>query len=149
MKAIGVVTSAAVIALGLLTGPAEAQVLVPGGPPPAFGPNPQGPRQDDKKDRLHLGSTMSWLHSLPHGHVGAVPQGLPKEPFIDPIPPALAAESFAPHVPRVKVPANLTEISASRFSLLREFRSSSGGAVAGAGGIAGLLGALFGRKKKS
>jgi hypothetical protein len=149
MKTIWVLTSAAVAALGLLSSQAAAQDFAPGNRPPVFGPNPQAPRPDDKKDRQHLGSTMSWLHALPHGHSGAVPQGLPEKPFINPIPPAVAGESFAPHVPNFKVPNSLPEISASRFSLLREFRSGSGGAVAGAGGIAGLLGALFGRKKKA
>jgi hypothetical protein len=152
MKTIWVLAAAALTVLGLLARQAEAQDFAPGNRPPAFGPNPQAPRPDDRKDRQQFGSTMSWIHSLPHGHSGAAPgSGLPEKTYVKPAPAVLPPEVSYPRVPEFKVPASLPEISASHFSVPRQgwFRSVSGGGVAGAGGIAGLFGALFGRKKNT
>jgi hypothetical protein len=59
MKTIWVLTSAAVTVLGLLTSQAAAQNFAPQNRPAAFGPNPQGPRPDNREDRQHFGSTLS------------------------------------------------------------------------------------------
>jgi hypothetical protein len=152
MKTICVLTAAALTVLGFLTSHAEAQDFAPANRPPAFGPNPQAPRRDDKQDRQHFGSASSWIHALPHGHPGAVPgSGLPEKTCVKPAPAAIPPEVFYPRVPEFKVPASLPEISVSQLSVPREgwFRSASGSGVAGAGGIAGLFAALFGRKKNT
>jgi hypothetical protein len=153
MKTIWVLTLAAVTALGLLACHAGAQDFAPQNRPPAFGLNPQGPRPDDRKDRQHFGSPLSLLHSLPHGISGAAPHGLPEKHYVNPIPPVVPAESFAPHVPNFNVSSSLPEISTSHFTAPRAnwFRSTAGhGALVGiGGGIAAFFGALFGRKKNA
>jgi hypothetical protein len=146
MKTTSLLASAALIALGLVTSHAAAQGFQPGKPAPAFKPHVQVPRPDpmpfyrptvpypsfptvtQKKEERNFGSSLHWLSFV---HAASAARGSGSS---------------------TKIPAGPPELSAAGSSAARGswFRGCGGGTLAGIGaGIAGLFGALFGRKKNT